>query len=287
MRLKAPLCLPLLALVAAGAPDRATAAPGFCPPKDITALLTSSSHKACPVPSSSPRGTSQGPWTHEPRCATTADSQTYCVFTDSTFGPNGISLIASPESASSLAPTLHQIYHSAFPSKTSARNLNLEPAFEIQHVPGMGKGLVATRHIKAKETFLIDYASLVVRTGFLEEVQQDMMWGMLDEAVSRLVDPSVVRRLDRMGRAPNVVEDVLQTNTFNSDLDVGRSFVVFPLISVCSYVPGLKLGRFAATNTVPEDQSCLQAKVRPARSASASRLLTPIALSSAIPATGS
>lgn len=231
MHLKATLWLPFLALVAARAPDR-PAAPGFCPPKDITALLTSSSHKTCPVPSTSLDGESQGPWTYEPHC-TTAGGQTYCIFTDSTFGPNGVSLIASPESASGLTPTLIQTYHSSFPSKSSARNLNLEPAFEVKDVPGKGKGLVATRHIKAKETFLIDHASLVVRSEFMQNAEKDSMWDMLDEAVGRLIDPSLVRRLDRTGRAPNVVEDVLRANTFNSDLDVGRSFVVFPLISVC------------------------------------------------------
>lgn len=254
MRLKAPLWLPFLAPVAAGKPDRAAAAPGFCPPKDITALLTGASHKACPVLPSSPDGKPQGPWTHEPRCSTAADGQTYCVFTDSTFGPNGISLLAPPESASALAPTLHQIYHSSFPTTTSARNLNLEPAFEVRDVPGKGKGLVATRHIKAKETFLIDHASLVVRTGFLQDVDQDVMWAMLDEAVGRLVEPSVVRRLGRMGRAPNVVEDVLQTNTFNSDLEVGRSFVLFPLVSVCASVPGMQFDGCTVTNHAPEDQ---------------------------------
>lgn len=236
MRLGAALCLPLLALAAAGNPDTAPP-PEFCLPKDITTLLTSASHKTCPVPLGTPERRPQPLWTHAPSCTTT-DSETFCVFTDSTFGPNGLSLIAPPEAASVLTPALSQIYHSSFPTKASARNLNLEPAVEVQDIPGKGKGLVATRHIKAKETFLIDHASLVVRAEFLQEVDKDVMWGMLDEAVSRLVDPGVVRRLDRMGRAANVVEDVLQTNTFNSDLEVGRSFVVFPLISVrCSTSP--------------------------------------------------
>ncbi|MBE3047476.1 hypothetical protein IMZ48_34180 [Candidatus Bathyarchaeota archaeon] len=230
MHLRTPLFLPALALAAA-LPDYVS--PEICPRKDITLLLTGTSHNTCPLPATSLDPGSHSPWTHPPRCTTT-DTQTYCVYTTTTLGPNGLSLIAPPESASLLSPILTSIYHSSFPSRTSARNLNLQPAFEVQDIPGKDKGLVATRFIGAKETFLLDYASLVVSTGFPQEVGRDEMWGMLDEAVDRLVDPGVVRGLDAMGRSGNVVEDVLQTNTFNSNLEIGKSFVVFSLISVCS-----------------------------------------------------
>ena len=231
MHLRTSLFLPALALAAA-LPDHVS--PNICPPNDITLLLTGTSHNSCPLLTTgfSDPG-SHSPWTHPPRCTTT-DTQTYCVYTTTTLGPNGLSLIASPEAASALSPILAQIYHSSFPSRTSTRNLNLQPAFEVQDVPGKDKGLVATRFIRAKETFLLDYASLVVSTGFPQEVGMEEMWEMLDEAVDRLVDPDVVRGLDAMGRSGNTVEDVLQTNTFNSNLEIGKSFVVFPLISVCS-----------------------------------------------------
>src|SRR5690606_7441514 len=125
--------------------------------------------------------TISSPWTHQPRCVTTSP-RTYCVFTSSHFGSNGLSLIAEPKAASNLTPTLEYIYHSSFPSSSSARNLNLEPAFEIRDVPGKGKGLIATRNIKAKETFLLDSASLIVEDSFIQNGRVDERWRMLSEA---------------------------------------------------------------------------------------------------------
>lgn len=230
MRLGAPLFLSAVARAAA-TPDHGS--PGICPRKDVTSLLTGTSHNTCPLPTTGFADPStEGPWTHPPRCTTT-DTQTYCVYTTTTHGHNGLSLIATPEAASALTPILTQIYHSSFPSQASARNLNLQPAADVQDIPGKDKGLVATRFIAAKETFLLDYASLVVSAEFPPDVQINEAWEMMDVAADRLADPGAVRGLGAMGRSENVVEDVMQTNTFKSELEIGRSFVVFPFISVC------------------------------------------------------
>lgn len=221
----------MAALAAAHTSDPVPPVHDSCPPKDITALLTGTFHIACPLPIRDSTPTIQSPWTHHPRCTTTG-SRTHCVFTSSHFGSNGLSLIADPQAASSLAPILTGIYHSSFPSPTSARNLNLRPAFELWEIPGKGKGLVATRHIRAKETFLLDHASLLVEDSFTQDVSGEERRGLLNEAVDRLVDPGAVRGLGTMGRSEDVVEDILKTNNFKSELDIGRSSVLFPLISV-------------------------------------------------------
>ena len=258
MRLRA-LSLSALSLAAARSPDH-TSTRDNCPPKNITSLLTVTSHDNCPATVTSTRDfTAQIPWTHAPRCTTT-DVRTYCIFTTSIFGPNGLSLIASPESASALTPSLTRLYHSSLPSQTSVRNLNLQPAFEMQDVPGKGKGLVATRLVQAKETFILDYASLVVDTEFLEDVCTEERWTILDEAVDRLVDPSIVRCLDGKDRTGHTVENVMQTNMFKSELDIGRSFVMFPLISVCC-CPFTSRLPDAVANATPENQPRMHAKV--------------------------
>lgn len=227
--------LTYLALAAADASDPVLPA-HTCPPKDITALLTSGSHVTCPLPNLDPEPTAQIPWSHKPRC-TTASLRTYCVSTSSHFGSSGLSLIADPQAASSLAPILNGIYHSSFPSPASTRNFILEPAFEVQDIPGKGKGLVATRHIKAKETFLLDHAALVVQDSFAQDVIGEERRGLLNEATDRLVDPSAVTSLGTSGESGDVVEDILKTNNFKSELDIGRSSVLFPVISVRSSLP--------------------------------------------------
>lgn len=230
MRCRLYISFPFLALAAANTSNPALPV-DTCPPKDITALLAGVSHLTCPLPRNDLDSTISSPWTHQPRCVTT-NSRTYCVFTSSHFGSNGLSLIADPQAASSSTPILADIYHSSFPSSSSARNLNLEPAFEVRDVTGKGKGLVATRHIKAKETFLLDSASVIVEDSFTQNMRGDERWRMMSEAVDRLVDPGVVTGLGTMGKSENAVENVLQTNNFKSELNIGRSSVLFPLISV-------------------------------------------------------
>lgn len=230
MRFQISIFLTYAALAAAHTPNPALPA-DTCPPKDITALLTGGLHVTCPLPNLDSVTTARSPWSHKPRC-TTANLRKYCVFTSSHFGSSGLSLIAHPQAASSLAPILNGIYHSSFPSPTSTRNLNLEPAFEVRDIPGKGKGLVATRHIKAKETFLLDHAALVVQDSFAQDAIGEEIRGLLNEAADRLVDPSAVKSLGTRWRSRNVVEDVLKTNNFKSELDIGRSSVLFPVISV-------------------------------------------------------
>ncbi|SPO05554.1 uncharacterized protein DNG_08241 [Cephalotrichum gorgonifer] len=236
MRLLVPFYLSYAVLATALSPDvpeQAEPPADTCPPKNITALLTNAaSHTTCPLPTGPSASRKPGaPWTHTPLCSTTSGAQTYCLFSSTPFGTNGLSLIAAPETASSLAPVLTQIHHSSLPSPSSARNLTLEPATAVRDFPGRGKGLVATRPIRGGETFLLDHASLVVGAGFFEDVGDAERAAMLGEAVDRLVEPAAVRGLDRAGGGGDVVGDVVRTNSFRSKLDVGNVFVLFPLIS--------------------------------------------------------
>ncbi len=136
----------------------------------------------------------------------------YCLYTNSFFGENGISVLARPEDAASAAGgILWNAYHrSSFPSAETVQYLGEldPPAYHVVDMPDKGgKGVVATRRIRRLETFMVDHAAI---TGDLR------MWGsvtqrdgrpLLDRAAEQLIDPEVVfllesrrRRLRRRGR---------------------------------------------------------------------------------------
>jgi hypothetical protein len=180
------------------------------------------------------------PWSHLPLCAVGTTNQgedaEFCVYTATHFGSHGVSIVARPETAQRGAEVLESIYHSTFPSRETVRELNTDNAFEIVDVPGKGKGIVAKRHIPKYETFMIDYAALVLDAEFMRAVPQDDKRRLLNAAASQLAIPEVLTSLAASGMfETDVVEDVMNTNEFNSEFAQVANKVVFPTISVSIY----------------------------------------------------
>lgn len=156
----------------------------------------------------------------------------YCLYTNTYFGDIGISILARPADAPRIAELLLDVYHSAFPSPGTVQYLNLTPAYEIVDMPHKGgKGMVATRRIARKETFLIDYAAI---TGNLN------MWGsvslsggreLLEATAEQLLDADQVKTLSH-GAGGEGMEGVLRSNTFRTALHGIPQKMLFPKISV-------------------------------------------------------
>jgi len=158
----------------------------------------------------------------------------YCLYTSTFFGNHGISILARPEAAAEAAETVWSTYHSSFPDRTTVQYLNPEPACEVVDMPDKGgKGVVARRRIRRKETFLVDYAAI---TGDLD------LWGfasqyegheLLEMAADQLVDPDAVRTMSH-GAGGEGVEAVMRSNTFRTYLNGVSQKALFPKISVRS-----------------------------------------------------
>lgn len=164
----------------------------------------------------------------------------YCLYTDTTFGPHGLSLLITPEAAAAAQPVISAAYHSLFPDNATVQHFALgsgdrNPAYKVVDMPDKhGKGIVATRRIAKRDTFLVDWAAL---SGDLE------LWGsvpmregksILDLAALQLPDPEAVTGLSRKGADEDagVVEGVIAVNTFRTYLDGAPMKTLFPLISV-------------------------------------------------------
>ena len=200
------------------------------------------------------------PWTHPPEClaaTSTARSNAtkYCLYTNSAHGHSGISLISTPETAASAVEMLDDFNpdflrplgsHVNVPRKNgtvvdgaraSAGSYTDgdDPPYELVGLPGKGKGLIATRHISRAEVVMVDFASIVIDLAFPSSVRQLDGYGLLDQAAFQLADPPRVHNLARRKEhPPNVVEDVVRTNSFHFELDGKQHMALFADIAVGS-----------------------------------------------------
>ncbi len=156
----------------------------------------------------------------------------YCLFTNSFFGDYGISLLARPEAAAKAAGILSDAYYSTFPSPDTVQYLNLEPAYQVVDMPDKGgKGVIATRHIKRRETFMVDYVSIAGDLNMWGSIPEKEGRDLLDRAAEQLVDPQYVMALGR-GSGGDGVEGIIAANTFRTYLDGVPQKALFPKISV-------------------------------------------------------
>ena len=205
--------------------------------------------RSCPL---ALRGKSNGriwyPWAYEPRCEVEntqgmrkedrkrndqrSNRAKYCLYTNTFFGEYGISVLSRPQAASNIADILLDAYESSFPSLETVQNLNLDPAFQVVDMPDKGgKGIVATRQINMRETFMIDYASIVGDLDMWGSIPEDAGRAILDKAAEQLVDPQQVLNLGH-GAGGVGVEGIVRANTFRTYLDGVPQKTLFPKISV-------------------------------------------------------
>jgi len=171
------------------------------------------------------------PWTHVPVCdvSVISTNKKYCVYTNSRHGHRGLSLLVSPETAADSVSILDEHLNATEPG--------VGP-FEIVDIPGKGKGMVATRHIRRYEQILVDYSVLLVDTSFASEVPADRGYRLLQAAVDRLADPDSVRGLGMSSdMAQDPVENVLRTNAFHTLLGGVQHMALYPVVSVSYLYP--------------------------------------------------
>lgn len=194
----------------------------------------------CPVPIDEkvePRPDSWSPWTHPPACLNgTGDPPTkYCVFTNSRHGIGGVSIITTPQFAADSVDILNEPIVPGV-LQDHALNSSHEAAYQIVDVPGKGKGVIATRLISKYENIMHDYASVLVDLYFPSSVKRDEGYTLLHIATDQLENPSRSLTLGRSNpMAVDVVEDILRTNAFHTDLAGAPHMALYPLVSVRTF----------------------------------------------------
>lgn len=182
---------------------------------------------------------SWSPWTHPPTCSvvnTTASTSSstleFCVFTHSHYG-GGVSIVATPETASGLATILDQA-SIAQPLPPIDR-----PLLDIQDIPGKDLGVVAGEAIPRGTVLLRDRARVLADVRFPQHVRRAHGQTLLHKTAARLTVPDDVRGLSRSvkakpGEARGVLEEnVLSTNSFATTVDGVAYMALFPEIAVC------------------------------------------------------
>jgi len=168
------------------------------------------------------------PWTHRPYCNGTTN---YCAFTNAAVsGHRGVSLIASPEVASSSMDSLEQAWDVSFPFPEKVYDT---PPYELRDIPGKGKGLVATRRIERDRVILIDRPAVLMPVQDPPGLTREQKAEVLRAAAEQLGKPGTVLGLSVKGTpGASPVEDVLSTNGFGLLLDGGDFAGLFPEVSV-------------------------------------------------------
>jgi len=178
--------------------------------------------------------TTWSPWSHPPQCvnATNNSTEKYCVYTNSRHGIVGVSLITTPRAAADSVDLLNE------PILPSVRLDSFEKhgaplPYKIAEIPGKGLGVVATRPIEQFETLMVDYASMVVDLSFPHTVSRDEGYKLLHKATDQLADPSKVLKLaTSIKEAGDIIENVLRTNAYQTELAGLPHMVLFPTVCV-------------------------------------------------------
>ncbi|KAL7620593.1 hypothetical protein AAE478_009588 [Parahypoxylon ruwenzoriense] len=201
----------------AGSYSHVAASFGQCP-LNIPAGLQLPAQLECPRPIAD--STAYGPidwspWTHPPDClqADKSPATKYCVFSNSQFGNQGISIVTTPETA---ANGIEILSDPGYTITKSLANGQAGTAYEVVELPGKGKGVVAIRHISRAEVIMVDWALLMVDLDFPVSVNRSRGYKLLHKAADQLSDPDRLLQLARSSAfSADIVEDLLRTNAFS------------------------------------------------------------------------
>ncbi|KAI2768820.1 SET domain-containing protein [Daldinia loculata] len=201
---------------------------------NLPASLQSQAQLGCPHPvdaKTTDRPVDWSPWTHPPECVHSKKSPgaSYCVYSNSQHGNGGVSIITRPETAAS---TLDILNDSGYTHLKHFVNNSAGPAYEIADIPGKGKGVVATRHIKRTDAIMADWAALVVDLDLPTSILRTEGYKLFHRAVDQLVDPDRVLQLARSSTfSGDIVEDILRTNSFSYTLADDSHMTLYPDVS--------------------------------------------------------
>jgi hypothetical protein len=147
-------------------------------------------------------------WSHDPYCVTGSERQ-YCVHTTHHFrASQGLSIIATPRAAEAASRTFEYARKSPYYAHKNHR-------YEVQDVPGKGKGLVAKRTIKRGSTIMLDSPRIISSSQLPFHVGPVEGIDLFNTAVERLptAGKELVMSLDKSSGGTGV-DDVLKTNSF-------------------------------------------------------------------------
>ncbi|RBQ76610.1 hypothetical protein FVER14953_00272 [Fusarium verticillioides] len=157
----------------------------------------------------------------------TSTPQTPCVFSHPSFrNGRGLVLVTTPEVASNLLSQgalderdQYDPYGSSSPGDfVPGPVLEPEsgiPAYEVRSLPGSGKGVIALRHIKRDEIFLLDHPTILIAWNLIGLFWDKTQESFLESALIRL--PKDAKRrvlgLSRTDRVPGLpLCDLFKTN---------------------------------------------------------------------------
>ncbi|RDI89529.1 hypothetical protein Vi05172_g108 [Venturia inaequalis] len=153
-------------------------------------------------------------WSYTPKCIHSKSLETQiCVYTSKTFANNrGISIIATPDSATAVSK--NAIFHDPSLSKTA--NSVFEAPYEIRKLHGRGFGLIANRTVRRGEK-IFAHTPVVIAQAILEtELEEEELFGLHRVAVERLPERSRGLFMALHGHfGGDAVYDRFSTNAFN------------------------------------------------------------------------
>jgi hypothetical protein len=147
-------------------------------------------------------------WSNEPYCVS-GSQRSYCVHTKKLFSaPRSLSIIATPEAAEAAARSFEFVRKGRHYSDFADR-------YEVQDVPGKGKGLIAKRLIEKGSYIMTDSPRIIASQRIPFHVGPTEGLNMLDIAVKQLrhTDKEMVLALDKSSEDGGI-DDILKTNSF-------------------------------------------------------------------------
>jgi len=185
-------------------------------------------------------------WTEKPYCLyprSIGSKQKFCVYTSSVYNLNtGISVVATPEGAAEFADRLRDPLppwegrgHLAYGGELTPEQQAPLP-YKIVSIPGMGKGVVATRNIAKHEVILESYPNMIIDNEFLPSEEDKAPvegWRVFQRALDQLQDKERFLKLAKSKPGDvHVVEDIVRTNAFGISIGGRAVKALYPEISV-------------------------------------------------------
>jgi len=219
-----------------------------------------------------PKTSQWAPWSYPPHCARLQDSPPstqYCLYTYSSAGRyDSVSILTTPEIA---AENVHIFEDAA--SRWASRTQFAKPSlpdttddddsiYEVEDIPGKGKGVIASRRIRRGEVIMVEFPKLLVNLEFLKTFKPPQRQPILQKAVEQLPDSEAIFSLAQ-STGGHQVEDVMRTNTFTVPVSKQDHISLFPRISV-GFLPVIEMARHIFRDVLicfAENKPCMQTKV--------------------------
>ncbi|KAI8245203.1 SET domain-containing protein 5 [Colletotrichum sp. SAR 10_99] len=153
----------------------------------------------------------------------------YCAYSRPSFSNGrGIVLVSTAYNAEEAS------HISAFTKPARDEEQGDSTLFRIVEMPGKGLGVVANQHIKRGQRIMAHPPAVVIHRRFIDDVDLDNQYRLLDVAVSHLPEDTRKIFLEQMGQSGgHKVHDIIHTNSFELRLGIrdGHHFGNYPEVS--------------------------------------------------------